>query len=77
MRGDALCGRAIGKKEACRLVEKAGQWGQPPLKLLSVNLHEKADIQIARLCVEYRNQGVRPVDFDGIADGCDCVSWQG
>ena len=40
-------------------------------------LHEKADIQIARMCVEYRNQGVRPVDFDGIADGCDCVSWQG
>ena len=32
-------------------------------------LHEKADIQIARMCVEYRNQGVRPVDFDGIADG--------
>lgn len=40
-------------------------------------LHEKADIQIARMCVEYRNQGVRPVDFDGIADGFDCVSWQG
>lgn len=44
---------------------------------LSVNLHEKADIQIARLCVEYRNQGVRTVDFDGIVDGCYCVSWQG
>ena len=29
------------------------------------------------MCVEYRNQGVRPVDFDGIADGFDCVSWQG
>ena len=39
--------------------------------------HEKADIQIARMCVEYRNQGVRPVDFDGSADGFDCVSWQG
>ena len=40
-------------------------------------LHEKADIQIARMCVEYRNQGVRPVDFDGSADGFDCVSWYG
>lgn len=57
-----------------------GRWTLMALGQVDYGLmggHEKADIQIARMCVEYRNQGVCPVDFDGIADGCDCVSWQG
>ena len=62
--------------EGCVAVTKG--WRRRQKRLVNCgNLHEKADRQIARMCVEYRNQGVRPVDFDGIADGCDCVSWQG
>lgn len=70
----------IGKSFEMSIIEVKGGWSLLFAAALWGYVSyatEKADIQIARMCVEYRNQGVRPVDFDGIADGCDCVSWQG